>query len=606
MISPTFTPNSKKPAIQPIKHPLPKPVVPILHFNGEEDNFTRSRIDNDIYKLFLKAPKDELHVHQGGSSSVEFLSYRLRDAIDEGKIDKLPRYLPDGTYIDVHFKNLETGQPLPADQLLDAKKQVLTIDNLREYYRYQLQSDNQRPYMPIEDIAETTATQIPRDDTISVINRELGLQAYRQTSSRINPYVKNNPAAYLIANEYAKSLAFENVRYTEYRVSPSGNGIGGNNGSNIGDVLASVYDGFEDARKYLKQRNYPLDYGLLVLFERQNRSSQEAPDAKIQRAVELAKQVVDLKKQGKYNIVGVDLAGDEANNPVTEFKPAFDIIKDYNATVPPAKRLGITIHAGETEHSRDLQGFESIAQAINLASDANTPVRIGHGLQIINSSPELRQAFQTYLEHPTDWERRINKKALMKPGSLLDTVIKNKVVLEMCPKSNLQTYGIHPGFPGNQFEVKRSQYSAEAYKRHPAVFLSRLGVKVAISSDNRTISNTDVTNEYVKLFKYAGLTYQDFKRMVLNGFEGAFVADPQKRKVIMADVEKEFKKLERHPERIKAIKKMHGKLTMSQRWILCNNAIRQALDCIFSTLTNWINTVRSWFSKKPSQPVSLT
>jgi adenosine deaminase len=598
--------------IQPMKAKLS---LPVLRFGtGEPNAFAKQKlIPDDIYQLLRNAPKNELHVHQGGSSSVEFLSYCLRRAIENGEIDKLPLYAEDGSYQDVYFKDPLTQALIPREQWSEAQKEVLAISNLREYYRYQLQMDNQREYMTSTNLAETTATHAPPEQWVSAAEseqlrkqKEQGLLAYRMTSSKINPYVKNIPAAYLLANAYARDMADENIHYTEYRISPSGNGIGGNNGSNIEDVLSAVHDGFEDARRQLKQRTYNLNYGLLVLFERQGRPGDQSPQQKVERAIALAREVVRLKEAGKYNIVGVDLAGDEANNPVTEFAEAFQIIKDYNARVAPEKRLGITIHAGETTHSKDLHGYESVAKAIELAHDANTPTRIGHGLQIVNSSEALRKAFEIYCQYPKDWERRINKQALIKASPLLAKVIQNKITLEMCPKSNLQTYGIHPGFPNDQFEVTRAQYSAEAYKRHPAVFLSRLGVKIAISSDNRTISNTDVTNEYVKLFRYAGLTYRDFKQMVMNGFEGAFVANPQQKKAIIQQVERQFRELEKSPDRIRAIRSMNGKLSLRQQWILFKDNLIQKAYEVFEILYKAICAVRDeWQLNHPPKPSTV-
>jgi adenosine deaminase len=620
---------------------------------------SRDRIPDDVYALLNKAPKNEIHVHQGGSSSVEFLSYSLRAAVAENQkmydrkhfldgliaqapqlaeplrqinqnlfanakpLDEFPVFQAEGAPKMVRFTEPD-GQPLPAPALRAAMEEAFTLDNLRTYHRYQLESDNQKNYKDTNDISETTATGHPKNEMVSATesaelqqHKAEGLQAYRQTSGKINPFVKNNPAAYKLANEYAKSMAFENIRYTEYRVSPSGNGIGGANGSHIEDVLSPVHRGFEDAKQHLAQRNYQLDYGLIVLFERQNRNPLEPQDMKVRRAIELAQRVVQLKKEGKYNICGVDLAGDEAKNPVTEFKAAFDIIKAYNRAAAPENRLGITIHAGETPTSigpKDtLEGHESIDQAIQMAHDQRTPVRIGHGLQIVNSSDELQKAFKIYRQFPSDWETRIDKAKVLASSPLLTKVIQDRIVLEMCPKSNLQTYGIHPGFPGEQFSVRRDEYSAEAYKRHPAVFLSRLGVKVAISSDNRTISNTDVTNEFVKLFKYAGLTYTDFKQMVLNGFEGAFIGDSLKKGAILQDVERQFKKMETDSSTMNAIDKMGGdptrkpgptplspwrqfKTGLSMQW----QAFRQAVHLWWHQLKNFLST--PFKRKSPAGP----
>lgn len=556
---------------------------------------SRDRIPDDVYALINRAPKNEIHVHQGGSSSVEFLSYCLRAAVAENQkiyereqfiknlhvqsnwftrpvirqveenllpkakvLDEFPVFHADGPPEMVRFTEAD-GKPLPDAELREAIEKAFTLDNMRTYHRYQLESDNQKSYKDTSDIAETTATHAPKSDMISATesaelkkHKDEGLQAYRNTSRKINPFVKNNWAAYKLANEYAKSMAFENIRYTEYRVSPSGNGIGGANGGEVEGVLSAVHAGFAQAQQHLAQRNYPLDYGLIVLFERQDNPA-IGPNTKVKQAVALANKVVELKRAGKYNICGVDLAGDEAKNPVTEFKPAFDIIQKYNAEVKndPKKRLGITIHAGETPTSGPLKGYESIEQAIKIAHDTNTPMRIGHGLQIVDSPSKnnlLQKAFELYQQFPNDWEKRIDKAQLIADTPILANVIKNGIVLEMCPKSNLQTYGIHPGFPKETFaDVRRDQYSEKSYRNHPAVFLSRLGVKVAISSDNRTISNTDVTNEFVKLFKYAGLTYADFKKMVLNGFEGAFIGDPQKKAAIIQDAERQFENLKNDP-----------------------------------------------------------
>jgi adenosine deaminase len=611
-----------RPQSAPVSTQQPaKPISAIRFSSLPQDRMSRTvpisgeRIPDHIYRLLQAAPKNELHIHQGGSSGLSFLNYALRCEIDRNAIDALPLYptkgpdTPSVTPEMVRFKD-EQGNPLLPEARRAAMEKVLTRDNLQEYFRYQAELDNQKSYMSSQDLAETTAkggtqTQANRERIRATALdhlRKIGLNPYRQTSYEINKRVKNPPAAYKTAYDYSMSLALEHVPYTEYRVSPLGNGIGGNYKSGIEDVLSSVNDGFKDARDDLQQRHYNFDYGLLVLFERQSRPG-EAPESKVTKAIQLAHDVVRLKKEGKYNIAGVDLAGDEANNPVTEFKEVFDIINTYNAD-PKTKledRLGITIHAGETPTSSnpakgiDLKGWQSIDKAIDVASNpkAKYPsmVRIGHGLQIIDSSQALKDAFQIYLDNPKDWEKRIRLKELKASSPLLQKVINQNVVLEMCPKSNLQTYGIYPGFPDTPNINDTSLYTAQAYRRHPAVFLSRLGVKVALSSDNRTISNTDITNEFVKLFKYAGLTYTDFKKMVMNGFEGAFIADPVKKNRIISDARTQFRNIERNPEFIKAIRDMRGKLSLFQRLVLWRKNVMdwfyQKVDALSDMLSQW-------------------
>jgi len=566
------------------------------------DPFT-GRIDGDIYKLISRAPKNELHIHQGGSTSVEFMIYRYRKAMQDGTILK---YLGNDKTMPIYHHNGEvervslvddTGKLLPAEHLAGVMERVLTRENMREYLRIASINENQRVLIPNRDLAETTADLDLQaagfdDESISKI-KDVALKEYLLTTGKMNPFNRNPAAAYLLANMYAKEVTFENVRYAEYRVSASGNGIGGNNGVHLEETLSAVSAGFEDAKGYLDQRLRKFDYGLIVLFERQNRSKSDAPEAKVERAKKLAQEVVRLKKQGKYNIAGVDLAGDEAHNPVTEFEEAFKIIQDYNRTAPADKRLGITIHAGETAQSQNpdkgihLEGWQSVEQALRLGHDTNTSLRIGHGLQVINSSPALKQAFETYLAHPNDWEQRINSRQIYAQSPVLRYIRDNGILLEMCPKSNLQTYGIHPGFVNAQDDPDE-KYTARSYKRHPAVFLSRLGVKVALSGDNRTVSNTDTPNEYVKLYKYAGMTYQDFKRMVINGFEAAFVPEPQK-SLIIEDVTRRFKALEKEPDMIRAIHKMDNHITVGQQWILFR-------ERVFKSIFDWCRPLARWIT----------
>lgn len=555
------------------------------------------RIDNEIYNLITQAPKTELHVHQGGSTSVEFMIYSYRKAIMDGTIldylgeDKsLPIYHANGDVERVSLVD-EQGKLLPQNVLTPIMERVLTRNNMEEYLRIESIGQDNKSRIPNHALSETSRG-IPEPGTdfnASSLEKikDVALKEYLATTGKMNRFNRNPAAAYLIANLYAKEAAFENVRYLEYRVSASGNGIGGNNGVDLEGTLSAVAAGMEDAKAYLDQRLRKLDYGLIVLMERQNRGPHEPPNAKVERAIKLATEVVRLKKEGKYNIAGVDLAGDEAHNPVTEFAEAFKIIQDYNASVPPERRLGITIHAGETARSRnvakgiDLPGWQSLEKAIALGHDSNTSMRAGHGLQLINSSTALQKAFETYLAHPDDWEQRINIKDIFDKSPLLKYIRDNQILLEVCPKSNLQTYGVHPNF-ADAHDEPGEKYTSRSYKRHPAVFLSRLGVKISLSGDNRTVSNTDTANEYVKLYKYAGLTYQDLKKMAINGFEAAFIPEEQ-RSIILKDVNQKFKELEHTPRMIHAIRKMDGRITLAQHLILLKERCKELFKNVYQS-----------------------
>jgi adenosine deaminase len=127
--------------------------------------------------------------------------------------------------------------------------------------------------------------------------------------------------------------------------------------------------------------------------------------------------------------------------------------------------LGVTVHAGEGD------GPKSIAEAVH-ACGAN---RIGHGTRLIED-PELTQ----YVN-----DRRI--------------------ALEVCLTSNVQTK------------------VAESYATHPLREYFDRGLNVTLNTDNRLMSATTLTDEYVYAAEHLGFTLEELAAIALNGFESAFI-----------------------------------------------------------------------------------
>ena len=123
-----------------------------------------------------------------------------------------------------------------------------------------------------------------------------------------------------------------------------------------------------------------------------------------------------------------------------------------------------TIHAGEAD------GPLSVINAINLGAK-----RIGHGVRAIESEKALK-------------------------------LIKEKnITLEVCPKSNLDT---------NMYEK---------LSNHPIKKLYDMGLLVTINTDNRTVSNTNLTKSYQDLQEVFSFTKQDFLKMNENALQSAFL-----------------------------------------------------------------------------------
>jgi adenosine deaminase len=127
--------------------------------------------------------------------------------------------------------------------------------------------------------------------------------------------------------------------------------------------------------------------------------------------------------------------------------------------------LGVTVHAGEGD------GPESVRQAVHLCG-AN---RIGHGTRLIED-PDLTQ----YVN-----DRRI--------------------ALEVCLTSNVQTK------------------VAESYATHPFREYFDRGLNVTLNTDNRLMSATTLTDEYVYAAEQLGFTIDELAGVALNGFESAFL-----------------------------------------------------------------------------------
>jgi len=133
--------------------------------------------------------------------------------------------------------------------------------------------------------------------------------------------------------------------------------------------------------------------------------------------------------------------------------------------------LGITVHAGE------VGGAENVRDAIRLLHAS----RIGHGVRVVENSDVVR------------------------------FVREQNVTLEVCPTSNLQT-GV-----------------VRAVSQHPLPDLIALGLKVTINTDDPSVSDTTLTDEYLVAMAAVGLTWKEMRQAVLNAVDAAFLPEEERR-----------------------------------------------------------------------------
>ena len=111
---------------------------------------------------------------------------------------------------------------------------------------------------------------------------------------------------------------------------------------------------------------------------------------------------------------------------------------------------------------------------------------------------------------------------LIEDGDLLNYVNYHRIPLECCPSSNVQT---------------------KAVKRmvdHPVRLFYDLGLRVTVNTDNRMVTNTSVSQEYLVLHEQLGFTLDEIKELIIMGFKSAFLPYAIKR-AMLADVVAELK-----------------------------------------------------------------
>jgi adenosine deaminase len=146
--------------------------------------------------------------------------------------------------------------------------------------------------------------------------------------------------------------------------------------------------------------------------------------------------------------------------------------------------LAVTVHAGEGD------GAESVRQAVHSCC-AN---RLGHATRLVED-PALTQ----YVN-----DRRIG--------------------LEICLTSN-----VHTG-------------AAASYESHPLRTYFDRGMNVSLNTDNRLMSDTTLSDEYLYAAKYLDFTFDELCTLALNGFESSFLPWEQRMK-LLADVSLELESM---------------------------------------------------------------
>jgi adenosine deaminase len=89
-------------------------------------------------------------------------------------------------------------------------------------------------------------------------------------------------------------------------------------------------------------------------------------------------------------------------------------------------------------------------------------------------------------------------------GPLAQYVLDHRVPIEICLSSNLHT-GAAPGL-----------------ERHPFPHYLAQGYRVTLNTDNRLMSRTSMTDEYLLAVEHYGCTLDQLEKLSINGMKSAF------------------------------------------------------------------------------------
>ncbi|MCZ7457014.1 adenosine deaminase [Streptomyces sp. WMMC940] len=283
------------------------------------------------------------------------------------------------------------------------------------------------------------------------------LERYLETFAHTCAVMQTRDALFRVAAECAEDLAADGVVYAEVRYAPEQHQA---RGLSLDEVVDAVNEGLREGERRAGGR---ITVRALLTGMRHTR-----------RSLEIAELTVAHRDRG---VAGFDIAGGEIGNPPANHLPAFQHLKRHNCH--------FTIHAGEAV------GAESIHEAVQVCGAE----RIGHGVRI------------------TD-DIQVHDDGTATLGHLAAYVRDNRIALEVCPTSNLQTG------------------AAKDYATHPIDLLRRLGFRVTLNTDNRLVSGTTMSREFQHMADAFGYGPEVFEHFTVAAVESAFLPLPERRRII--------------------------------------------------------------------------
>jgi adenosine deaminase len=280
------------------------------------------------------------------------------------------------------------------------------------------------------------------------------LERYLETFAHTVGVMQARESLVRVAAECAQDLASDNVVYAEVRFAPE---LHVDQGLELDEIVDAVLEGFR-----LGSEGRGIRIGALLTAIRH-----------AARSLEIAELAIRYRDAG---VVGFDIAGAEAGYPPTRHLDAFQYMQRESGH--------FTIHAGEGF------GLPSIWEALQWCGAD----RLGHGVRIVDDISIVD--------------------GLPVLGRLAAYVRDNRVPLEMCPSSNVQTGAV------------------ASIAEHPIGLLRKLYFRVTVNTDNRLMSATSMCIEFERLVEAFGYTLDDLQWFTINALKSSFIPFDERLEII--------------------------------------------------------------------------
>ncbi|MBV7294758.1 adenosine deaminase [Corynebacterium sp. TAE3-ERU12] len=280
----------------------------------------------------------------------------------------------------------------------------------------------------------------------------------------IRAVLQTAPALARAAREAVEDLAGDNVVYAELRIAPQ---LHMDAGLSIADVIAATVEGLRAGEHSAAEAGCAITARLIVCARRDREGS-----------AAIARAVADAYTTGSPvwpYVVGFDLTGVEANNPVSEHTEALTVLRQH--LVPTA------IHAGESA------GVDSIREATIAGAS-----RIGHGVRIFE---DFTASFDGIELQP-----------------LSRYVRDRRIPLDLCPSAN-----VHDGIVDDLHD-------------HPLPLLDDLGFTCTVNTGFRLLCGTSMTREMMHLVDNFDYGYTELFQLTCNAIENCFADLPTRERIL--------------------------------------------------------------------------